>query len=148
MLDCEVQGRLLEHTSQDAFVEYYRCHECGHVWTHEKANPNSPPKPVTVKAETAAPVAIVGHECQPSETQAAGDAAATLSAVCSADPSRMSEFTQAQILSLLQRAPDAIRQYQEISRELEAVMKRIEETGDAGQDAEDSKNAAKRTTAK
>ena len=48
---CQVQGRLLEHTSQDALVEYYRCDECGHIWTHEKANPNSPPKAVTVKAE-------------------------------------------------------------------------------------------------
>jgi uncharacterized Zn finger protein len=47
---CQVQGRLLEHTSQDALVEYYRCPECGNVWTHEKADPNSPPKPVTVRA--------------------------------------------------------------------------------------------------
>jgi hypothetical protein len=31
--------------------EYYRCDECGHVWMHEKANPNSPPEPVTLKAE-------------------------------------------------------------------------------------------------
>jgi len=57
----------------------------------------------------------------------------------------MSEFTRAQIQSLLQRASDAIRRYQEIRRELEAVMKRIEETGYA---AQGRKNAAKRTTAK
>jgi poly(3-hydroxybutyrate) depolymerase len=44
------QRRLLEHVSQDALVEYYRCDECGHIWTHEKANPNSSPKMVTVKA--------------------------------------------------------------------------------------------------
>jgi len=31
-----------------ARVEYYRCDRCGHVWTHEKENPNAPAKPVTV----------------------------------------------------------------------------------------------------
>ena len=60
----------------------------------------------------------------------------------------MSEFTRAQIDALMKRAADAIRQSDEIRRELEAVMKRIEETGYAAQDAEDRKNAAKRTTAK
>jgi rubrerythrin len=39
---------LLEGSSQDAVVEYWRCDQCGHVWTHEKANPNSPHKDVTV----------------------------------------------------------------------------------------------------
>ena len=48
----------------------------------------------------------------------------------------------------MKRAADAIRQSDEIRRELEAVMKRIEETGYAAHDAEDRKNAAKRTTAK
>ena len=60
----------------------------------------------------------------------------------------MSEFTRAQILSLMQRASDAIRRYQVIHRELEAVMKRIDETGYAAHDTESRKNAAKRTTAK
>ena len=60
----------------------------------------------------------------------------------------MSEFTRAQIDALMQRAADAIRQSDEIRRELEAVMKRIEETGYAAQDAEGRKNSAKRTTGK
>ena len=60
----------------------------------------------------------------------------------------MSEFTRAQIDALMKRADDAIRQSDEIRRELEAVMKRIEVTGYAAQDVQDRKNAAKRTTAK
>jgi hypothetical protein len=48
---CQVQGRLLEYTSQDAVVEYYRCDTCGHIWTLEKANPDAPPIAVTVKLE-------------------------------------------------------------------------------------------------
>jgi hypothetical protein len=145
---CQVQGRFLEHISRDALVEYYRCDACGHVWTHEKANPNSPPEPITVKAEKAAPIAVIGHANRQSEIQAAGDEAGRLSARSSADTFPMSEFTREQILSLLQRAPDAIRQSQEIRGELEAVMKRIEETRDSGEDAEDRKNAANRTTGK
>ena len=45
----------------------------------------------------------------------------------------------------MKRAADAIRQSQEIRRELDGVMKRIEETGSA---AKDSENAAKHKTAK
>ena len=48
----------------------------------------------------------------------------------------------------MKQAADAIRQSDEIRRELEAVMKRIEETGYVAHDAEDRKNAAKRTTGK
>jgi rubredoxin len=48
---CPVQGRLLEHTSKDAMVEYYRCDKCGHVWTHEKGDPNSPATNVTVRSK-------------------------------------------------------------------------------------------------
>jgi hypothetical protein len=60
----------------------------------------------------------------------------------------MSEFTRAQIDALMKQAAAAIRQSDEIRRELEAVMKRIEVTGYAAQDVQDRKNAAKRTTAK
>jgi truncated hemoglobin YjbI len=74
--------------------------------------------------------------------------AGTLSASCSAEPSSMSEFTRAQILSLMQRAADAIRRCQEIRRELDGVMKRIEETGHATRDAEDRTNTAKGVAAK
>ena len=49
---CRVQGRLLEDTSKGALVEYYRCDKCGRIWTHRKADPNSPPTLVTVKAKT------------------------------------------------------------------------------------------------
>ena len=48
---CRVQSRLLEDTSKEALVEYYRCDKCGRIWTHRKADPNSPPTLVTVKAE-------------------------------------------------------------------------------------------------
>lgn len=37
--NCRVRGRLLEQTSKDALVEYYRCDKCGHVWTHDKRDP-------------------------------------------------------------------------------------------------------------
>lgn len=46
---CRAQGRLLEHTSKDAFVEYYRCDTCGHIWHHAKGDPLAPPKDVTIK---------------------------------------------------------------------------------------------------
>jgi hypothetical protein len=49
---CRVQGRLLEDTSKEALVEYYRCDKCGRIWTDRKADPNSPPTLVTVKAKT------------------------------------------------------------------------------------------------
>ena len=49
------------------------------------------------------------------------------------NPRFMSEFTRAQILSLMKQAADAIRHSDEIRRELEVVMKRIEETGYAAQ---------------
>ena len=46
---CQHRGRLLEVSSSESFVEYYRCDNCGHVWTHEKDNPGGPPKDVTVR---------------------------------------------------------------------------------------------------
>jgi Zn-finger nucleic acid-binding protein len=48
---CRVQGRLLEDTSKEALVEYYRCDKCGRIWTHRKADPNSPEKHVTFPAK-------------------------------------------------------------------------------------------------
>ena len=50
---CHRTGRLLENASKDALVEYYRCDHDGHVWTHQKANPNASPKDVTVKPSDA-----------------------------------------------------------------------------------------------
>ena len=52
---CPIQGRLLDGPSQDAFVEYWRCDQCSHVWSHERANPTSPHKDVTVPSDKAAP---------------------------------------------------------------------------------------------
>jgi rubredoxin len=46
---CKKQGRLLEHISQDALVEYYRCDPCNHAWTHAKGDPQAPPQDVTIK---------------------------------------------------------------------------------------------------
>jgi len=47
-----VQGRLFEHVSQEALVDYYRCDKCGHIWTHHKGNVSAPPRDVTVRTET------------------------------------------------------------------------------------------------
>ena len=44
---CTNPGRLLEHSSTDADVYYYRCDACGHVWSHTKANPGGPARSVT-----------------------------------------------------------------------------------------------------
>ena len=50
--NCHIQGRLLEAASSEAYVEYYRCAKCGHVWTHEKGNPDAPPRDVTLPRKT------------------------------------------------------------------------------------------------
>jgi hypothetical protein len=44
---CEHLGRLLEWTSREAFVNYYRCDVCAHVWHHAKNEANSPAVDVT-----------------------------------------------------------------------------------------------------
>jgi len=46
---CERPGRLLEAASQDAWVIYYRCDACGHVWAYDKQNVNSPRRDVTLR---------------------------------------------------------------------------------------------------
>ena len=35
-------ARELESISKDAYAFYYRCPECGHVWTVPKVNPHAP----------------------------------------------------------------------------------------------------------
>jgi len=45
---CGGPARLLTDLSRQAFVNYYRCDGCGHVWTNEKNKPNSPDTPVTI----------------------------------------------------------------------------------------------------
>ena len=45
---CRIEGQLLEAASSGAYVEYYRCAKCGHVWTHQKDNFDAPPRDVTL----------------------------------------------------------------------------------------------------
>ena len=46
--DCYTPAaRILENASQQAFVWYYRCERCGHVWTESKNDAEGPQKPVT-----------------------------------------------------------------------------------------------------
>jgi hypothetical protein len=37
----------LEDTSKDAYVDYYRCNDGGHVWSVPKDNPDAEPHHVT-----------------------------------------------------------------------------------------------------
>lgn len=36
--NCETAGRFLEESSRYAWVEYYRCDPCGHVWHYAKGD--------------------------------------------------------------------------------------------------------------
>ena len=33
---CRQPGRVLEYPGHDAGVEYYRCDDCWHAWSHDK----------------------------------------------------------------------------------------------------------------
>jgi uncharacterized OB-fold protein len=46
---CERPGRLLEAASKQAWVIYYRCDACGHVWVYDKEDVNAPPRDVTLR---------------------------------------------------------------------------------------------------
>ena len=39
--------RVLDGESRDAYVRYYRCEKCGHVWSIAKSNPDGPIHHVT-----------------------------------------------------------------------------------------------------
>lgn len=39
--------RVLDGASRDAYVWYYRCEKCGHVWSIAKSNPDGPIHHVT-----------------------------------------------------------------------------------------------------
>ena len=52
--ECKRSGRLLEAASQYAWVNYYRCDVCGHVWTYDKNDLNAPPRDVTIPMAAAA----------------------------------------------------------------------------------------------
>jgi hypothetical protein len=47
---CQRPGRLLEAASQGAWVTYYRCDACGHVWSQDKMDLDAPPRDVTLRA--------------------------------------------------------------------------------------------------
>lgn len=49
---CHRQGRFLEAASQEAWVDYYRCDVCGHVWAQSKEDPNAPPRDITLPPMT------------------------------------------------------------------------------------------------
>jgi transposase-like protein len=40
--------RFLNGASDEAMVNFYRCDECGHVWTVQKSNPDGPTTDVTL----------------------------------------------------------------------------------------------------
>jgi uncharacterized Zn finger protein len=45
--ECLNPGSHLDKVSKSAYVEYYRCTACGHVWTYKKSNPDGPSHDVT-----------------------------------------------------------------------------------------------------
>ena len=45
------RGDRLKARVRTPFVEYCRCDQCGHIWTHDKSNPNSPPTDGTVRKD-------------------------------------------------------------------------------------------------
>ena len=97
-------------------------HERASAWQAESNNSDAPQGGERGTARTANVAELT-----------VGDEAGAFRASCRANPRFMSEFTRAQILSLMKQAADAIRHSDEIRRELEVVMKRIEETGYAAQ---------------
>ena len=46
---CSARGHFLEQVSRYFSVDYYRCPQCGHVWVHQRNNPDSPPEDVTFR---------------------------------------------------------------------------------------------------
>jgi rubredoxin len=49
--NCRAHGEFLPSVSETARVNYYRCRQCGHVWTHEKGRVPSAPREVTIRPE-------------------------------------------------------------------------------------------------
>ena len=45
---CSHTGRFLPSPSGIARVNYYRCIECGHVWSHDKGDPAAPTRDITI----------------------------------------------------------------------------------------------------
>jgi hypothetical protein len=40
---CRIEGTLLEGGSKDSMVDYFKCRQCGRVWTHPKPDPKAEP---------------------------------------------------------------------------------------------------------
>ncbi len=51
---CHQPGRVLEYSSDDAAVEYYRCDDCWHAWSHDTQNAGAPSSHVTQAPNTTA----------------------------------------------------------------------------------------------
>lgn len=47
--------RLLELASKQAWVFYYRCEVCGHVWNIPKNDPDAPPRDVIIAPDKKGP---------------------------------------------------------------------------------------------
>ena len=46
--ECQTRAvRWLEASSQEAHVNYYRCEQCGHVWTLSKLQTDAKPNAIT-----------------------------------------------------------------------------------------------------
>ena len=90
---CQIEGRLLERSSQDALVEYYRCDRCGRVWAHEKAKPKQAAQAGYGEGREAAPVVLVGHRHRLAAAQAAETRLAHALHSLGQAPDPMSEFT-------------------------------------------------------
>jgi uncharacterized Zn finger protein len=50
---CQNTGRFLEASSSHAYVEYYRCDLCGHVWHYAKHDPNARAISITETVDSA-----------------------------------------------------------------------------------------------
>jgi transposase-like protein len=42
-----IRAQSLEGTTKDAMVDYYRCADCGHVWSLKKDTPDAEPRNMT-----------------------------------------------------------------------------------------------------
>jgi hypothetical protein len=51
--NCQNTGRFLADSSSHAYVEYYRCDPCGHVWHYAKGDPTARAISVTETADAA-----------------------------------------------------------------------------------------------
>ena len=48
---CQARGHFLAQVSRYFSVDYYSCPQCGHVWVHQRHNPDCPPEDVAIRDE-------------------------------------------------------------------------------------------------